>query len=94
MPVAMVGATPRPITEPTTMNAPRQTPRISLRSIISLVMHVFTLMPPPPAPKVERTIILDDVLFDFATLRAALREVLVKESVPWGIYGQSSTFIA
>jgi len=28
-----------------------------------------------------------------AELRAALREVLVKESVPWGIYGQSSTFL-
>ncbi len=29
MKVTMVGATPRPMTEPTTMNAPRQTPRIS-----------------------------------------------------------------
>jgi len=28
-----------------------------------------------------------------AELRAALREVLVQESVPWGIYGQSSTFL-
>src|SRR6516225_1584814 len=28
-----------------------------------------------------------------AELRAALREVLVEESVPWGIYGQSSTFL-
>ncbi len=28
-----------------------------------------------------------------AELRAALREVLVKEGVPWGIYGQSSTFL-
>ena len=27
-----------------------------------------------------------------ATLRAALRQVLVEESVPWGIYGDSSTF--
>jgi glutamate-1-semialdehyde 2,1-aminomutase len=28
-----------------------------------------------------------------AELRAALRQVLVEESVPWGIYGQSSTFL-
>ncbi len=28
-----------------------------------------------------------------AELRKALTEVLVKESVPWGIYGQSSTFL-
>ena len=28
-----------------------------------------------------------------AELRAALTEVLVEESVPWGIYGQSSTFL-
>ena len=27
-----------------------------------------------------------------ATLRAAMRQVLVEESVPWGIYGDSSTF--
>jgi glutamate-1-semialdehyde 2,1-aminomutase len=26
-------------------------------------------------------------------LRAALRQVLIEESVPWGIYGQSSTFL-
>jgi glutamate-1-semialdehyde 2,1-aminomutase len=26
-------------------------------------------------------------------LRAALRQVLVEESIPWGIYGQSSTFL-
>jgi glutamate-1-semialdehyde 2,1-aminomutase len=28
-----------------------------------------------------------------AELRNALREVLIEESVPWGIYGQSSTFL-
>src|ERR1700730_7946561 len=28
-----------------------------------------------------------------AELRAALRQVLIEESVPWGIYGQSSTFL-
>jgi glutamate-1-semialdehyde 2,1-aminomutase len=28
-----------------------------------------------------------------AELRTALRQVLVEESVPWGIYGQSSTFL-
>jgi glutamate-1-semialdehyde 2,1-aminomutase len=28
-----------------------------------------------------------------AELRAALRQVLVEEGVPWGIYGQSSTFL-
>jgi glutamate-1-semialdehyde 2,1-aminomutase len=28
-----------------------------------------------------------------AELRAALRQVLIEESVPWGIYGQSSTFV-
>jgi glutamate-1-semialdehyde 2,1-aminomutase len=28
-----------------------------------------------------------------AELRKALTEVLVKEGVPWGIYGQSSTFL-
>jgi glutamate-1-semialdehyde 2,1-aminomutase len=26
-------------------------------------------------------------------LRAALRQVLIEESVPWGIYGDSSTFL-
>ncbi len=28
-----------------------------------------------------------------AELRSALRQVLIEESVPWGIYGQSSTFL-
>jgi glutamate-1-semialdehyde 2,1-aminomutase len=28
-----------------------------------------------------------------AELRTALRQVLIEESVPWGIYGQSSTFL-
>src|ERR1700750_662530 len=28
-----------------------------------------------------------------AELRAALRQVLIEESVPWGVYGQSSTFL-
>jgi glutamate-1-semialdehyde 2,1-aminomutase len=28
-----------------------------------------------------------------AELRSALRQVLIEESVPWGVYGQSSTFL-
>jgi glutamate-1-semialdehyde 2,1-aminomutase len=28
-----------------------------------------------------------------AELRSALRQVLIEESVPWGIYGDSSTFL-
>src|SRR4249920_3832087 len=44
------------------------------------------------------TLVRDEDLADKANktaaeLRAALRQVLVKESVPWGIYGQSSTFL-